>query len=130
MRLFGNRTLLDDRALHVNVAFLRFSLVLPAVFFRVFAEAVHHVSVSINVSHSSLVCGEAWGTEPRFSWLYERAAVDNTVGRVSNDGTTLHVTRTPFCGHFTCTVSNKLSYSSATYAAGAGNGKFVKTFMD
>uniref|UniRef100_H3D3H6 Si:dkeyp-97a10.2 n=1 Tax=Tetraodon nigroviridis TaxID=99883 RepID=H3D3H6_TETNG len=80
-------------------------------------EAVHHVSVSINISHSSLVCGEAWGTEPRFSWLYERVAVDSTVGRVSNDGTTLYVTKNALCGHFTCTVSNKLGYSSATYTA-------------
>lgn len=95
--------------------------------FRVFAEAVHHVSVSINISHSSLVCGEAWGTDPHFSWLYERVAVDNTVGRVSGDGTTLYVTKMPFCGHFTCTVSNKLGYSSATYTAGTGNGQFVKT---
>lgn len=97
--------------------------------FRVFAEAVHHVSVSINISHSSLVCGEAWGTDPHFSWLYERVAVDNRVGRVSNDGTTLYVTKIPFCGHFTCTVSNKLGYSSATYTAGTGKDQFVKTFI-
>ncbi|KAM6935389.1 uncharacterized protein PEZ65_005750 isoform 1-T2 [Lycodopsis pacificus] len=80
-------------------------------------EAVHHVSVSVNVSHSSLVCGEAWGTEPRFSWFHERVAITNTVGRVSRDGTTLSVTTTPICGHFTCTVSNKLGHSSATYTA-------------
>lgn len=84
----------------------------------IFPEAVHHVSVSINVSHSSLVCGEAWGTDPHFSWLYERVAITNTVGTVSKDGTTLFVTKTPFCGHFTCMVSNKLGYSSATYTAG------------
>ncbi|XP_051263742.1 uncharacterized protein si:dkeyp-97a10.2 [Dicentrarchus labrax] len=80
-------------------------------------EAVHHVSVSINVSHSSLVCGEAWGTDPNFSWLYERVAITKTVGTVSNDGTTLFVTKTPICGHFTCMVSNKLGYSTATYTA-------------
>ncbi|KAI3360568.1 hypothetical protein L3Q82_002438 [Scortum barcoo] len=80
-------------------------------------EAVHHVSVSINVSHSSLVCGEAWGTEPQFSWLYERVAITKAVGRVSKDGTTLFVNMTPLCGHFTCMVSNKLGYSSATYSA-------------
>lgn len=80
-------------------------------------EAVHHVSVSINVSHSSLVCGEAWGTDPRFSWLHERVAITQTVGRVSKDGTTLFVTKNPICGHFTCMVSNKLGYSSATYTA-------------
>ncbi|XP_068997692.1 uncharacterized protein [Embiotoca jacksoni] len=80
-------------------------------------EAVHHVSVSINVSHSSLVCREAWGTDPSFSWLHERAAITQTVGKLSNDGTTLLVTRTPICGHFTCMVSNKLGDSSATYTA-------------
>ncbi|XP_037129921.1 uncharacterized protein si:dkeyp-97a10.2 isoform X2 [Syngnathus acus] len=80
-------------------------------------EAVHHVSVSINVSHSSLVCGEAWGTEPQFSWLHERDAVTGSVGRVSPDGATLVVTKVPICGHFTCVVSNKLGYSSATYTA-------------
>ncbi|KAM9723388.1 uncharacterized protein ACNS7B_018812 [Menidia menidia] len=80
-------------------------------------EAVHHVSVSINVSHSTLVCGEAWGTEPHFSWLYERAALPQTVGEVSKDGTTLFLTMTPVCGHFTCMVGNKLGYSSATYTA-------------
>ncbi|XP_044064321.1 uncharacterized protein si:dkeyp-97a10.2 isoform X2 [Siniperca chuatsi] len=81
-------------------------------------EEVHHVSVSVNVSHSLLVCGEAWGTDPHFSWFHERVAITKTVGRVSKDGTTLFVTMTPFCGHFTCMVSNKLSYSSATYTAG------------
>lgn len=81
-------------------------------------EAVHHVSLSVNVSHPSLVCGEAWGTNPNFSWLYERAAITQTVGQVSKDGTTLVLTMTPVCGHFTCMVSNKLGYSSATYSAG------------
>uniref|UniRef100_A0A3B4WDI3 Si:dkeyp-97a10.2 n=1 Tax=Seriola lalandi dorsalis TaxID=1841481 RepID=A0A3B4WDI3_SERLL len=80
--------------------------------------AVNHVSVSINVSHSSLVCGEAWGTDPRFYWLHERATITKTVGNVSPDGATLSVTMTPICGHFTCVVSNKLGYSSATYTAG------------
>lgn len=80
-------------------------------------EAVHHVSVSVNVSHSSLVCGEAWGTDPHFSWLHERVAVTTTVGKVSADGSLLVVTMTPMCGHFTCMVSNKLGYSSATYTA-------------
>ncbi|KAG7453587.1 hypothetical protein JOB18_024135 [Solea senegalensis] len=80
-------------------------------------EAVHHVSVSINVSHSSLVCGEAWGTDPHFSWLHERAPVSTAVGKVSKDGITLLVTMSPICGHFTCVVSNKLGYSSATYTA-------------
>lgn len=82
------------------------------------AEEVHHVSVSINVSHSLLVCGEAWGTDPRFSWLHERAAITQNVGKVSSDGTSLLVTMTPICGHFTCMVSNKRGYSSATYTAG------------
>ncbi|XP_071325406.1 uncharacterized protein [Trachinotus anak] len=80
-------------------------------------EEVHHVSVSINVSHSSLVCGEAWGTDPRFSWLHERVAITKTIGTISKDGTTLFVTMTPICGHFTCMVSNKLGHSSATYTA-------------
>ncbi|XP_057690249.1 uncharacterized protein si:dkeyp-97a10.2 isoform X2 [Corythoichthys intestinalis] len=80
-------------------------------------EAVHHVSVSINVSHSSLVCGEAWGTEPQFSWLHEQDAITGSVGRVSPDGATLLITKVPICGHFTCVVSNKLSYSTATYTA-------------
>jgi len=76
------------------------------------------VSVGINVSVSSLVCSEAWGTEPTFSWLHERAAVTAVVGRVSADGKTLVVSHAPLCGHFTCMVSNKLGYSSATYTAG------------
>lgn len=76
------------------------------------------MSVSINVSHSSLVCGEAWGTEPHFSWLYEHVAITSAVGTVSKDGTTLYVTKSPFCGQFTCTVSNKLGHSTATYTAG------------
>ncbi|XP_034409961.1 uncharacterized protein si:dkeyp-97a10.2 [Cyclopterus lumpus] len=80
-------------------------------------EAVHHVSVSVNVSHSSLVCGEAWGTEPHFSWFHERVAITEAVGRVSRDGTTLIMTKTPVCGHFTCMVSNKLGHSSAIYTA-------------
>lgn len=80
-------------------------------------EAVHHVSVSINVSHSSLVCHEAWGTNPSFSWLHERAAITQQVGKVSKDGDTLIVTMSPICGHFTCMVGNKLGYSSATYTA-------------
>ncbi|KAM9851710.1 uncharacterized protein ACBR49_004864 isoform 2-T2 [Aulostomus maculatus] len=80
-------------------------------------EAVNHVSLSINVSHSLLVCGEAWGTDPHFSWLHERSAISKTVGQVSKDGMTLYVTMAPICGHFTCTVSNKLGYSSATYSA-------------
>lgn len=84
----------------------------------VFPEEVHHVSVSINVSHSLLVCGEAWGTEPHFSWLHERVAITKNVGQVSKDGTALLVTMVPLCGHFTCMVSNKRSYSSATYTAG------------
>nr|XP_020445774.1 uncharacterized protein LOC109954635 [Monopterus albus] len=81
-------------------------------------EAVHHVSISINVSHSLLVCGEAWGTDPHFSWFHERVAITDSVGGVSKDGKTLAVTMTPMCGHFTCIVSNKLGYSSAAYAAG------------
>ncbi|XP_077455497.1 uncharacterized protein LOC144073501 [Stigmatopora argus] len=80
-------------------------------------EAVHHVSVSINISHSSLVCGEAWGTEPQFSWLHEQDAVTGSVGHVSPDGATLLITKVPICGHFTCVVSNKLGYSTATYTA-------------
>lgn len=80
-------------------------------------EAVHHVSVSINVSHSSLVCGEAWGTDPHFSWLYEHTAITTNVGKVSSDGTVLFVTMKPLCGHFTCMVSNKLGHSTATYSA-------------
>ncbi|XP_071782755.2 uncharacterized protein LOC139932770 isoform X1 [Centroberyx gerrardi] len=80
-------------------------------------EAVHHVSVSINVSHSSLVCGEAWGTDPHFSWLHERVAITKAVGSVSKDGTTLFVSSSPICGHFTCMVSNKRGYSAATFTA-------------
>ncbi|XP_053737488.1 uncharacterized protein si:dkeyp-97a10.2 [Synchiropus splendidus] len=81
-------------------------------------EEVHHVTVSLNVTHSWLICGEAWGTEPHFSWLHERAAVTKTVGEVSKDGSILVVTMAPMCGHFTCLVSNKRGYSSATYTAG------------
>ncbi|XP_043973266.1 uncharacterized protein si:dkeyp-97a10.2 isoform X1 [Gambusia affinis] len=80
-------------------------------------EAVHHVSISINVSHSLLICHEAWGTDPSFIWLHERAAITQQVGKVSKDGNMLIVTTTPICGHFTCMVSNKLGYSSATYTA-------------
>ncbi|XP_043116297.1 uncharacterized protein si:dkeyp-97a10.2 isoform X1 [Puntigrus tetrazona] len=80
--------------------------------------AVHHVSVMVNVSHSVLHCMEAWGTEPSFTWLHEKAAVTEKVGRVSADGTSLDVSGT-FCGHFTCVVSNKLGHSSATYTAEA-----------
>ncbi|KAK7887049.1 hypothetical protein WMY93_026670 [Mugilogobius chulae] len=81
-------------------------------------EAVHHVTVSINVSHSVLVCGEAWGTDPHFSWLYNRVAVTQTVGLVSQDGTTLRITQNPICGRFTCMVQNQLGYATATYTAG------------
>lgn len=80
-------------------------------------EAVHHVSVSINVSHSMLVCAEAWGTEPTFSWLYNRVALTQTVGQVSRDGTVLRITQSPICGRFTCRVSNKLGYATASYTA-------------
>ncbi|CAL8288555.1 unnamed protein product [Merluccius merluccius] len=80
-------------------------------------EPVHHVSVGINMSVSTLVCTEAWGTDPIFSWLHERAAVTTVLGRVSTDGKTLVVSHLPLCGHFTCMVSNKLGYSSATYNA-------------
>ncbi|CAL8248254.1 unnamed protein product [Lota lota] len=80
-------------------------------------EPVHHVSVGVNVSVSSLVCTEAWGTDPIFSWLHERAAVTAALGHVSPDGKTLVVSHSPLCGHFTCMVSNKLGYSSATYSA-------------
>ncbi|XP_058233015.1 uncharacterized protein si:dkeyp-97a10.2 isoform X2 [Hemibagrus wyckioides] len=79
-------------------------------------EAVHHVSIMVNVSHSSLHCMEAWGTEPVFRWLHEKVAVTEAVGRVSPDGTSLYLT-TALCGHFTCIVSNKLGHSSATYTA-------------
>uniref|UniRef100_A0A3Q2VC99 Si:dkeyp-97a10.2 n=2 Tax=Haplochromini TaxID=319058 RepID=A0A3Q2VC99_HAPBU len=79
--------------------------------------AVHHVSVSINVSHSLLVCTEAWGTDPRFSWRHESADITKAVGKVSNNGTILIITISPLCGHFTCIVSNKLGHSSATYTA-------------
>lgn len=80
-------------------------------------EAVHHVSVSINVSHSVLVCAEAWGTEPSFSWLHNRVALTQSVGEVSQDGTTLHITQSPICGCFTCRVSNKRGHATATYTA-------------
>lgn len=79
-------------------------------------EAVHHVSVMVNVSHSILHCMEAWGTEPVFRWLHEKVAVTEAVGRVSADGSSLYLS-TALCGHFTCMVSNKLGHSSATYTA-------------
>ncbi|KAK3541203.1 hypothetical protein QTP86_016201 [Hemibagrus guttatus] len=79
-------------------------------------DAVHHVSIMVNVSHSSLHCMEAWGTEPVFRWLHEKVAVTEAVGRVSADGTSLYL-NTALCGHFTCMVSNKLGHSSATYTA-------------
>lgn len=79
-------------------------------------EAVHHVSVMVNVSQSSLHCMEAWGTEPVFRWLHEKVAVTEAVGRVSADGSSLYL-NTALCGHFTCMVSNKLGHSSATYTA-------------
>ncbi|XP_030638302.1 uncharacterized protein LOC115818935 [Chanos chanos] len=79
-------------------------------------EAIHHVSVMVNASHSSLHCIEAWGTEPKFSWLHEKVAVTEAVGYVSADGTWLFLS-TEVCGHFTCVVSNKLGHSSATYTA-------------
>lgn len=82
-------------------------------------EAVHHVSVSINVSHSVLVCAEAWGTEPNYSWQHNRLELSHTVAEVSQDGTTLQVLQSPMCGRFTCRVSNKLGYATATYIAGA-----------
>ncbi|KAI4890762.1 hypothetical protein NFI96_014115 [Prochilodus magdalenae] len=77
-------------------------------------EAVHHVSVMVNVSHSILHCREAWGTDPVFSWMHEKVTVTDNVGKVSADGSTLHLS-IPLCGHFTCVVSNKLGHSSATY---------------
>ncbi|MEQ2281103.1 hypothetical protein AMECASPLE_026924 [Ameca splendens] len=111
-----------SRALHTSCFSLALSFYLlayqPHHSFSVPAEAVHHVSVSINMYHSTLVCHEAWGTDPSFSWLHERAAITQQVGRVSKDGNTLFVTMTPICGHFTCMVGNKLGYSSATYTAG------------
>ncbi|KAM6967581.1 uncharacterized protein FYW47_006307 [Aplochiton taeniatus] len=88
--------------------------------------AVHHVSVAVNKSHSSLYCDEAWGTDPRFTWLHEGASIPDEVGRMSNDGRILYVSHMPLCGHFTCTVSNSLGHSSATYTAAAacvGGGK-------
>ncbi|XP_022542576.1 uncharacterized protein si:dkeyp-97a10.2 [Astyanax mexicanus] len=79
-------------------------------------EAVHHVSVMVNVSHAVLHCREAWGTDPTFSWFHEQAAVTQAVGKVLDSGSTLHLS-IPLCGHFTCVVSNKLGHSSATYTA-------------
>ncbi|XP_072548564.1 uncharacterized protein [Salminus brasiliensis] len=79
-------------------------------------EAVHHVSVMVNVSHSVLHCREAWGTEPVFSWLHEKATVTEAVGKVFDNGSSIHLS-IPLCGHFTCVVSNKLGHSSATYTA-------------
>lgn len=82
------------------------------------SEAVHHPSVRVNASHSSLFCVETWGTDLKFSWLHERAAIADAVGHVSADGKTLFISSAPICGHFTCMVSNKLGHSSATYTAG------------
>lgn len=79
--------------------------------------AVYHVTVVVNVSHTSLHCREAWGSEPVFSWLHEQAKVDSSLGRLSDDNSTLYVT-SPLCGHYTCRVSNKLGYSSGTYVTG------------
>ena len=76
------------------------------------------MSVSVNASHASLFCAEAWGSEPRFTWLHDNAAVTTALGRVSVDGKTLFFSSTPVCGHFTCVVSNRLGHSSATYTAG------------
>lgn len=76
------------------------------------------MSVGINMSVPSLVCSEAWGTEPTFTWLHERAAITAVVGHVSADGKTLVASHAALCGHFTCVVSNKMGYSSATYTAG------------
>ncbi|XP_067305601.1 uncharacterized protein si:dkeyp-97a10.2 isoform X1 [Pseudorasbora parva] len=78
--------------------------------------AVNHVSVMVNVSHAVLHCMEAWGTDPSFSWLHEKVAMTDKVGQVSADGASLFVSG-PFCGHFTCVVSNRLGHSSATYTA-------------
>ncbi|XP_062841570.1 uncharacterized protein si:dkeyp-97a10.2 [Trichomycterus rosablanca] len=79
-------------------------------------EAVHHVSVMVNVSHDILHCTEAWGTEPVFRWLHEQEVVTEDVGRVSADGASLYL-KSKLCGHFTCVVSNKLGHSSDTYTA-------------
>ncbi|KAL4657604.1 hypothetical protein GN956_G4341 [Arapaima gigas] len=79
-------------------------------------EAVHHVTVSINVSHTTLLCKEAWGTDPTFRWLHEKAQISDEVGRPSADGQVLYLSSEP-CGHFTCVVSNRLGQSSATYTA-------------
>lgn len=78
--------------------------------------AVYHVSVMVNVSHTSLHCREAWGTDPVFSWLHEKAKIDGSLGHLSDDNSTLYVT-SPLCGHYTCMVSNRLGYSSATYVS-------------
>lgn len=79
--------------------------------------AVHHVSVSVNASHASLFCSEAWGSEPRFSWLHDNMAITEATGRVAPDGRTLFFSSSSACGHFTCVVSNQLGHSSATYTA-------------
>ncbi|XP_063054826.1 uncharacterized protein si:dkeyp-97a10.2 [Engraulis encrasicolus] len=76
---------------------------------------VYHVSVMVNVSHTSLHCKEAWGTEPVFSWFHDLTAVERSKGRLSSDNTTLYVQTPHICGTFTCTVSNRLGYSSASY---------------
>lgn len=115
---FGTQHLTSPRFGDLTFILVPLSHSCLCLFLSVFTEAVHHVSVSINVSHSSLICGESWGTDPHFSWLYEKVAISQSVGTVSRDGTTLFVTMKPFCGHFTCIVSNKLGYSSASFSAG------------
>ncbi|KAJ8289556.1 hypothetical protein GJAV_G00002650 [Gymnothorax javanicus] len=81
--------------------------------------AVHHVTVAIeatNASHSLLLCREAWGTEPQYSWLHEGAVLGEEEGQVSTNGMELRLSA-QLCGHFTCVVSNRLGHSSATYTA-------------
>ncbi|XP_012684620.2 peroxidasin-like protein isoform X1 [Clupea harengus] len=75
---------------------------------------VHHVSVMVNVSHTSLHCMEAWGTEPVFSWLHDNAKADGSLGQLSADNSTLYVT-SRLCGQFTCVVRNKLGHCSASH---------------
>ncbi|TSK20167.1 hypothetical protein Baya_1715 [Bagarius yarrelli] len=76
-------------------------------------EAVHHVSIMVNVSHSSLHCMEAWGTDPVFRWLHEKVAVTDAVGHVSADGTSLYL-NAALCGHFTCMLEAWPSCSGGT----------------
>lgn len=114
-----------------SAAFFTYILTHISIFrlcLSVFPEAVHHVSVSINMSHSLLVCTEAWGTDPRFSWRHESADITKAVGKVSNNGTILIITMSPLCGHFTCIVSNKLGHSSATYTAGTALPFLINTY--